>query len=392
MKKDVLTLDGQNQSAARLESEITRLLRRMEAIDQSGHYAELIIHRSWSKHNPTISGEFSRPKVFAWYLKREIRRLLSRGARIELHSSRLKTPLGSPALLQTLDEDEWDFTRKKLFLFSPERIALSLDRLEHYTGTRAEDFQRYVIFTNYSMHTEVFQKRFPRCARPSRRGVQMPAYHHRLPDSAGVTLINIGVGPSNAKTCSDHVAVLRPDLMIMAGHCGGLRNHQDIGDYVLASGYMRADGIFDAILPQSVPLAPNHLLNVHLRDVLDHLSQPYRVGTVYTTANRNWEFARARTLSEIHVSRSIAIDMESATIAANGFRYRIPSATLLCVSDKPLHGKPKLSTHARRFYGNSKEKHIDVILRAIQAIKKSHPGGLPNDSLRTADEPLLGGT
>jgi AMP nucleosidase len=207
----------------------------------------------------------------------------------------------------------------------------------------------------------------------------------------GITLVNIGVGPANAKTCSDHIAVLRPDVMIMVGHCGGLRNHQEIGDFVLASGYMRADGVLDEILPTQVPVTPNYLLNIHLQNALESYRLTYRIGTVYTTDNRNWEFTKRRIVGEIHMSRSIAIDMESATIATNGFRYRIPHATLLCVSDKPLHGKPKLSGAAQNFYQNSKEKHLEVVLNAIDSITRINPYGLPNDSLRAADEPLMGG-
>ena len=124
---------------------------------------------------------------------------------------------------------------KKLFLFAPERMALSMERLAHYCGTPAESFQRYVLFTNYAMHVEEFRTRFPDAEGPERPGVQMPAWHHRTPDQDGVTIVDIGVGPSNAKTVTDHLAVLRPDAMLMIGHCAGLRNHQDIGDYVLAT-------------------------------------------------------------------------------------------------------------------------------------------------------------
>lgn len=381
----------EGESSAELSARIGELLVRMEEIDAAGYYPQLTVIRKWSEHNPRISGEFAKPKVFGWYLKREFSRLIKKGAEIEISASRKKIALNDPVLLDNLDEDIWDFTQKKLFLFRAERIDLSLDRLQHYTGTPAEDFQRYILFTNYDMHVEVFQQKFPKSTKPRRAGVQMPAYHHKLPDNMGVTLINIGVGPSNAKTCTDHVAVLRPDAMIMVGHCGGLRNHQEIGDFVLASGYMRADGVFDEILPKSVPLTPNYLLNIHLQNALLDHGLTYRLGSVYTTANRNWEFVKQRTLEEIHMSRSIAIDMESATVATNGFRYRIPNATLLCVSDKPLHGKPKLSGAAQNFYQNSKEKHLEAVLSAIDGIKKQNPNGLPNDSLRAADEPLMGG-
>lgn len=370
---------------------IASFLDEMERIDAAGYYPEITVVRSWSEHNPEISGEFAKPRVFEWYLKREFERLLQKNAVIELRASRKKIALNDPVLFDNLDEDEWDFTQKKLFLFRAERIDLSIDRLQHYTGTAAEDFQRYVLFTNYDMHVEVFKKKFPDCVQPARAGVQMPAYHQKEANNMGITLVNIGVGPSNAKTCSDHIAVLRPDVMIMVGHCGGLRNHQEIGDFVLASGYLRADKVLDDNLPLEVPVTPNYLLNIHLQNALETFGLKYRLGTVYTTDNRNWEFAKQRTVERIHTSRSIAIDMESATIATNGFRYRIPHATLLCVSDKPLHGKPKLSGAAQNFYQNSKEKHLEVVLNSIENIKKANPMGLPNDSLRAADEPLMGG-
>jgi AMP nucleosidase len=370
---------------------VEKAYEAMELIFSEGYYPKLVVGRSWSKFNPIIAGEFAKPSVYRWYLKRELRKLIEMGASVKVKPSRERMSLSDTTLLDAVDEEEWDFTQKKLFLFKAERIDLSLDRLEHYTGTAAEDFQRYILFTNYDMHVEVFKHKYPDCVKPIREGVQMPAYHHKLDDNLGITLVNIGVGPSNAKTITDHIAVLRPDAMIMVGHCGGLRNHQEIGDFVLASGYMRNDGVMDNLVPFNVPIIPNYLLNIFLKTVLDEFKLNYRLGTVYTTANRNWEFAKKMTVAQIHVSRSIAIDMESATVATNGFRYRIPSATLLCVSDKPLHGMPKLNNAAQSFYQNSKEKHLEVVIRAIEMSKKQNPAGLPNASIRSIDEPLMGG-
>lgn len=374
-----------------LQDKISSLCDLMESIYEDGKYPELIIKRSWSRHNPVITGEMAKPRAYRWYLYRELRKLAEQGADIQIRPSRPCLELNDPKLLTNIDEGNWDFRKKKLFLFSPERIDLSLDRLEHYTGTKAEDFQRYILFTNYDMHVNVFKQQFPDCVQPSREGVQMPAYHHKEEDNLGISLVNIGVGPSNAKTITDHIAVLRPDAMVMVGHCGGLRNHQKIGDYVLPISYMRADGVLDDALPLNVPITPTFLLNIYLQEELDRHSMPYRLGTVYTTSNRNWEFAQSRTLNDIHTSRSIAIDMESATIATNGFRYRIPNATMLCVSDKPLHGKPKLSKPAQQFYENSKEMHLGMVINALEMVKKKYPDGLPNASIRAANEPLMGG-
>lgn len=390
MKKGIEITPQSFANEIELETLVDKACDLMETIYREGDYPKMLVRRSWSEHNPIITGEMALPGAYRWYLKREMRKLLEKKAEIKIFPSRPRVEMNDPVLFDNADEDEWDITQKKLFLFSPERIDISLNRLEHYTGTKPEDFQRYILFTNYDMHVEVFHNLYPECIKPG-HPVQMPAYHHKLPDNKCFTLVNIGVGPSNAKTISDHVSVLRPDAMIMVGHCGGLRNHQEIGDFVLATGFMRADQILDDILPLNIPITPNHLLNVFLKEVLDSHKLTYRLGTVYTTANRNWEFIKKRTVEEIHVSRSVAIDMESATVATNGYRYRVPFATLLCVSDKPLHGKPKLSGAAQSFYDNSKEMHLRIVIAALEMSKEKNPEGLPNSSIRSLNEPLMGG-
>lgn len=392
MSNTLKLVNDQFSSEAELKKAIDKALDLMEEIYDSGQYPKMIVERTWSKHNPVIDGELAQPKAYRWYLKREIERLVENGATVFIKPSRDVLALHEPELFDNLDENDWNITQKKLFLFRAERIDISLDRLQHYTGTKPEDFQRYILFTNYDMHVEVFLEMFPDCVKPAREGVQMPAYHHKMDNNSGLTLVNIGVGPSNAKTITDHVGVLRPDAMVMVGHCGGLRNHQDIGDFVLANGYYRADQVLDDLFPIGIPVSPNFILNRYMQEVLDQNDMKHRIGTVYTTANRNWEFSKAKTVEEIHMSRSVAVDMESSTVATNGFRYRIPHATLLCVSDKPLHGKPKLSQAAQSFYQNSKEMHLKMVIDALQMVKDNYPEGLPNSSIRAFNEPLMGGT
>ncbi len=385
-----LSIEG--SSDADLAASIATACDWMEQVYADGSYAKVTVHRRWSKHNPVISGKMARPSAYRWYLRRELMRLAKQGAKIEITRGQPRVNLNSTALLQTIDETEFDHTLKKAFLFGPERAELSIQRLEHYTSTAVEGFQRYVLLTNYQMHIDAFSDAFPDCIKPSRSGAQMPAYHHLASDNSGFTIINIGVGPSNAKTLTDHIAVLRPDAMLMVGHCAGIRNHQEIGDFVLASGYMRDDHVLDQALPRSVPIAPSFLLNRYLSKILDVRQLPYRYGTVYTTANRNWELALKGTLKDLKLSRSIAVDMESATVAANGFRYRIPCATLLCVSDKPLHGSPKLPQAAASFYEKSKVQHLEIACAALDMARHEYPDGIPNSDLRAMDEPLLGGS
>jgi AMP nucleosidase len=373
-------------------AEIQRLCDAMESDARAGRYPRLTVERPWSVHNPVLEGEFASPQAIRWYLERELGRLASSGARISVSRGRAALDLRDPRVGPAVDETRWDLRRKKLFLFAPERMALSIDRLEHYTGTAAESFQRYVLLTNYSWYVEEFCAALPDSTGPDSDGRQMPAWHYRLPGQAGVTIVNIGVGPSNAKTITDHLAVLRPDLVLMIGHCAGLRNHQEVGDLVLATSYLRDDHVLDDMLPLSIPVVSNHTLNTLLLSEVTARRLSSRMGTVYTTANRNWEFDLAVVEDRLRLSRALAVDMESATVAANGFRYRIPTATLLAVSDKPLHAQPKLSADAQSFYEATRRQHVEIAISVAEKVRQLYPGGLPAADLRSADEPLLGTT
>ena len=373
-----------------VESEIGRLCDAMQAVERDGRYPRLTVERPWSEHNSRLEGEFASPRAIRWYLERELGRLARHGARISVPPGGEAVDLRAPRLGPAVDETRWDLRRKKLFLFPPERMALSIDRLEHYTGTSAEMFQRYVLLTNYDWHVEEFRAALPGCVGPNSPGRQMPAWHHVLPGHTGVSMVNIGVGPPNAKTLTDHLAVLRPDMVLMIGHCAGLRNHQDIGDLVLATAYMRDDRVLDDLLPLSVPVVSNHTLNSLLLDELTTRGLRSRMGVVFTTANRNWELHLSAVQDQLQASRALAVDMESATVAANGFRYRIPTATLLAVSDKPLHARPKLAADAQAFYTASRRQHVETAISVARKVSQLYPGGLPAAGLRSPDEPLLG--
>jgi AMP nucleosidase len=309
-----------------------------------------------------------------------------------------------------------------LALFTAPRVDYSLHRLRHYTGTAPEHFQNFVLFTNYQFYIDEFVKLgreqmadagtpYESFVEPgnviTRRGAaagsgtppprlpQMPAYHLTRPDSSGITMVNIGVGPANAKTITDHVAVLRPHVWLMLGHCAGLRNSQQLGDYVLAHAYMREDHVLDEELPLWVPIPALAEVQLALEQAVAEVTQLsgyelkriLRTGTVASTDNRNWELlphpGPERRFSQ---SRAVALDMESATIAANGFRFRVPYGTLLCVSDKPLHGEIKLPGMANTFYRERVDQHLRIGMRAVELLRQERPGSLHSRKLRSFAE------
>jgi AMP nucleosidase len=315
---------------------------------------------------------------------------------------------------------------RPLALFDGPRTDFSLARLRHYTGTPPEHFQKFVLFTNYVRYVDEFvsvaidtlrlnDSRFTTLSVPGAvyergeladaeaqiaagqwRRHQMPAYHLMADNGTGITLVNIGVGPSNAKTVCDHVAVLRPEVWLMIGHCGGLRPSQTIGDYVLAHAYLRDDHVLDDVLPPEVPLpaiaeVQNALFNATTAitgEDEDSVKRRLRTGTVVTTDDRNWELRYAASALRFNQSRAVAIDMESATVAAQGYRFRVPYGTLLCVSDKPLHGELKLPGQANAFYERAISQHLRIGIEALKLLEREGEG-LHSRKLRSFDEPPL---
>jgi len=304
------------------------------------------------------------------------------------------------------------------------RVDYSLRRLVHYTGTDWRAVQPWVLLTNYHRYVDQFVRLglaeieagtaealvAPGGIRIDRDGVdvsaaervmsapwhrfQMPAYHLIRKGGDGVTLVNIGVGPSNAKNITDHLAVLRPNCWLMVGHCGGLRQTQIIGDYVLAHAYLRQDHILDERVPPEVPIPALAEVQVALQQAAaeitgekgDRLKQRLRTGTVVTQDDRNWELQWTKERRRINLSRAIAVDMESGTIAAQGYRLRVPYGTLLCVSDKPLHGEIKLPGAANAFYERAVGEHLRIGLAALEKLKEAG-SAIHSRKLRSFDEP-----
>ena len=304
--------------------------------------------------------------------------------------------------------------------FTAQRVDYSLARLSHYTATDPVHFQNHVLFTNYQFYVEEFEAFARRALGDADSGYtafvgpgngeittpdgdlpvlpklpQMPTYHLKRANGGGITLVNIGVGPSNAKTATDHIAVLRPHAWLMVGHCAGLRNSQRLGDFVLAHAYLREDHVLDDDLPVWVPIPALAEIQIALAQAVEEISalkgyelkRIMRTGTVATIDNRNWELRdHSGPVRRLSQSRAIALDMESATIAANGFRFRVPYGTLLCVSDKPLHGELKLPGMASDFYRTQVSRHLEIGIRAMELLRDMPLDRIHSRKLRSFEE------
>lgn len=395
----------------------------------------------------------TRPDLFAHYLEQQIGLLIkSHGVPVEIGVSLTEMPVhfavANDANVTVPQDGALDFTLRDSFdvpdlstthdnivngagflypdgarplaPFTAQRIDYSLARLSHYTATAAEHFQNHILFTNYQFYVEEFETfaramlADPESGYTSFVGTgnveiitadahmnvpaklpQMPTYHLKRRGGGGITLVNIGVGPSNAKTATDHIAVLRPHAWLMVGHCAGLRNSQRLGDFVLAHAYLREDHVLDDDLPVWVPIPALAEIQIALETAVAdvtklegyELKRIMRTGTVATIDNRNWELRdQSGPVQRLSQSRAIALDMESATIAANGFRFRVPYGTLLCVSDKPLHGELKLPGMASDFYKTQVASHLRIGIHAMEILREMPLERIHSRKLRSFEE------
>ena len=401
----------------------------------------------------TYATTVTRPDLFAEYLKQQIRLLIeNHKVAVEIRPSTTPIPVHFAVSLnqglQVPQDGAMDFTLRDVFdvpdlsttnddivnsvgiaaadgscplaPFTAQRIDYSLARLSHYTATKPDHFQNHVLFTNYQFYVEEFESYARQMLADRNSGYtafvgpgndeittadgvmnppmklpQMPTYHLKRKNGGGITLVNIGVGPSNAKTATDHIAVLRPHAWLMVGHCAGLRNSQSLGDFVLAHAYLREDHVLDDDLPVWVPIPALAEIQIALEEAVAdvtelkgfELKRLMRTGTVATIDNRNWELRdQSGPVQRLSQSRAIALDMESATIAANGYRFRVPYGTLLCVSDKPLHGELKLPGMASDFYHTQVQRHLMIGIRAMEKLREMPLERIHSRKLRSFDE------
>jgi AMP nucleosidase len=427
-------------------------------VSYSGHQTSARLTRAFARLTQpgTYACSVARPALFRDYLETQLAHLLhDYGVDVSVGRSRSEIPYayvldGSGINLDAVTAAElsrwfpsnelshigdeiadgvWAYSvrdARPLALFDGPRTDFSLARLKHYTGTDPTHFQHFILFTNYVRYVDEFVRygiselrrgdspytglsvpggyydrgdltdAEAQIAAGNWRRHQMPAYHLIADGRAGITLVNIGVGPSNAKTICDHIAVLRPEVWLMIGHCGGLRPTQRIGDYVLAHAYLRDDHVLDDVLPVEIPLPAIAEVQKALFEAAvsvtggdeDSVKTRLRTGTVVTTDDRNWELRFTQSAKRFNQSRAVAIDMESATVAAQGFRFRVPYGTLLCVSDKPMHGELKLPGQANDFYERAIGQHLRIGIETLGLLLKEGEG-LHSRKLRSFDEPPL---
>jgi AMP nucleosidase len=243
-----------------------------------------------------------------------------------------------------------------------DRSEIVRNWLPRYTGMPLDQFGDYVLLTNFQYYLERFAEKF-KC-NISGEGRPMQA----ATNSAGLTIINFGIGSANAATVMDLLSAVHPKGVLFLGKCGGLKDSTEIGHFILPIAAIRRDGTSDEYFPAEVPALPSFKLHKFVSDKIVERNLDYRTGVVYTTNRRLWEHD-GEFLIRLQRMTCIGIDMETATIFIVGHYNEIARGALLLVSDVP-HTPEGIKTEEsdKQVTKNWSDVHLDIGIEAMTDI------------------------
>jgi AMP nucleosidase len=271
----------------------------------------------------------------------------------------VKQPHHSLAKKGKLSESALDQT-------DPHRNRIGITTLERYTGSMANDFQPYILLTNFKLYVDVFAEKFHQ---PIKHGSVMRAGHSR---KERISIIDYGVGSPTAALIVELLSFIKPSAVLTLGMCGGLRNEYKVGDFFNPVAAIRGEHTSDNYIPKQCPSLSSFVIQRFVCEELERRKLRYQTGVIHTTNVRFWEFDEEfkKVLAK---ERAQAIDMECATLFTVGFARYVPVGALLLISDLPLKHRIKTAETAKGVFEKYTGMHIDTgiaVLKNMQSAEK----------------------
>jgi len=242
------------------------------------------------------------------------------------------------------------------------KLDIARDWLPRYTSTSIDEFGDYILLTNFHEYVHRFAKRFD-C---EIRGTGCPM--QTATNSAGLTIINFGMGSANAATIMDLLVARAPQAVLFLGKCGGLKKTTEIGHFILPIAAIRGEGTSNDYMPPEVPALPSFKLHKFVSDRIIAHGQDYRTGVIYTSNRRVWEWDR-EFKQRLRRTSAIGIDMETATLFVVGHVNHIARGALLLVTDTPMVPEGvKTDASDRMVTEKYVEMHLEIGIEAMTEI------------------------
>jgi AMP nucleosidase len=234
--------------------------------------------------------------------------------------------------------------------------------LPRYTGVSIEEFGKYIILVNFSNYVIQFANQYG----VEVRGLDRPM---TTATASNISIINFGMGSASAATVMDLLTAISPKAVLFLGKCGGLKKKNHIGDLILPIAAIRGEGTSNDYLPPEVPALPAFSLQKAISHTIRLKSLDYWTGTVYTTNRRVWEHDE-KFKEYLRSVRTMAIDMETATIFTVGFVNGIPTGALLLVTDQPMIAEGvKTEQSDQKVTENFVSNHLQIGIEALQELQ-----------------------
>lgn len=250
--------------------------------------------------------------------------------------------------------------------------SIARDTLERYSGSPVEDFQPYLLLTNFSRYVHHFAES---------RGLKViegSTFKVAHSPKEKVSILDFKIGSPAAALVMDLCAFLPIRATLLLGMCGGLRRRYAVGDYFVPIASIRGEGTSDFYFPSEVPALANFLVQKIVSNVLDEEKATYHIGITHTTNKRFWEFD-TDFKNRLRTTRPQSIEMECATLFMAGYSHKLPIGALLLVSDLPLNQdgiKTKKSSENvfAKYTADHVEKGVKVMQQLDIALKTEAKG------------------
>ena len=233
--------------------------------------------------------------------------------------------------------------------------------LPRYTKRPLEEFSKHILLTNFNKYVEIFAEHF---------NVPIVGLDGNMPNASanGITIINFGMGSANAATIMDLLSAIQPKAVLFLGKCGGIKKHNELGDYILPIAAIRGEGTSNDYYPPEVPSLPAFSLLRSISSTIRNYNKDYWTGTVYTTNRRVWEHDD-KFKDYLRQIRAMAVDMETATLFTCGFANSIPTGALLLVSDQPMISEGvKTEASDKVVTTNFAREHVMIGVRSLTTL------------------------
>jgi AMP nucleosidase len=244
------------------------------------------------------------------------------------------------------------------------KLDITRNWLPRYTGMSLDRFGEYILLTNFRNYVDKFAAQFGCEVYGEGRPMQAAT------NNDGLTIINFGMGSSNAATVMDLLGSVSPKGVLFLGKCGGLKRSTEIGHFILPIAAIRGEGTSDDYFPAQVPALPSFKLHKFVSDKILAHGVDYRTGVIYTTNRRVWEHDEQfhELLREM---TCIGIDMETATLFIVGHANQISRGALLLVSDVPITPDGvKTEESDRKVTENWVNLHLQIGIEAMAELGK----------------------